>query len=220
MRRFVRYLLNKTYKPVLESYLSKTSSYRYKTIKLEIHPGVFHPGFFFSTKFLLEHLSHEKLKDQSVLELGAGSGLISIYAALQGALVTATDINPVAVKCIKRNIAGNSVSVEVLQSDLFGEIPVKPYKYVLLNPPFYKKNPESLSQYAWYCGENGEYFHNLFASLDQYIGKGSKVYMVVCESCDLELIKTAAKRRQFRMQCVATRSRFLEKHYIFNIESC
>jgi release factor glutamine methyltransferase len=218
MRNIVKYLVRHTYKPVLEKYLSQTRKYSYKGIRLEIPAGVFHPGFFFSTKFLLNHIRHEQFTDQSVLELGAGSGLISIYAASKGAIVTATDINPVAVSCLKKNMSDNKVSLDVLQSDLFTDIPIRPYKFILLNPPYYKKDPNSFSEYAWYCGMNGEYFHNLFASLDHYLGNGSKVFMVLCEGCDLEMIEDAAAGCDFNLECVATGSRFLEKHYIYHIQ--
>ena len=219
MRKIVKYLVSHTYKPVLENYLSKTRSYSYKGISLEIPAGVFHPRFFYSTKFLLNHIMHEQLTQQSVLELGAGSGLISIYAAFNGATVTATDINPVAVNCLKKNMADNNVNLEVLQSDLFADIPIKPYKFILLNPPYYKRDPESYSQFAWYCGKNGEYFHKLFAELEHYLDDCTKVYMVLCEGCDLAMIKNAAANKQFSLNCVATGSRFMEKHYIFKIQS-
>jgi release factor glutamine methyltransferase len=42
------------------------------------------------------------LKNKHVLELGAGSGLIAIKAAKEGALVTATDINPVAIEYLHK----------------------------------------------------------------------------------------------------------------------
>jgi release factor glutamine methyltransferase len=218
MRSLVKYLVGHTYKPILERYLSRTTNYEYKGIRLEIPAGVFHPRFFLSTKFLLNHIRNEKFSNESVLELGAGSGLISIYAASRGGIVTATDINPVAVSCLRKNMDKNKVRLEVLESDLFTDIPVKPYRFILLNPPYYKKDPVSFSEHAWYCGENGEYFHRLFKSLDQFLNKSSKVFMVLCEGCDLEMIQNAAAGRHFNLECVATSSRFLEKHYIYNIQ--
>ena len=75
--------------PILSSvyniYSAKERSYSYKGIKLKVFPGVFHPGLFFSTKILLEYLSKLDLKNKTVLELGAGSGLISVYCAKQNA---------------------------------------------------------------------------------------------------------------------------------------
>ena len=96
-------MLKKHTKPLLVKYLSATKCYQYKGIKLIIPPEVFHPGFFFSTKLLLQYINQFSLQQKTFLELGAGSGLIAIYAAKKNAMVTATDINPVAVEYLKKN---------------------------------------------------------------------------------------------------------------------
>ena len=97
MRKLVKYIAAKTYRPLLVRYLSKTRRYSYKGISLEVPPGVFHPGFFFSTRFLLKYVEEFKFRNREVLELGCGTGLLGIYAASRGAYVTAIDINPAAI---------------------------------------------------------------------------------------------------------------------------
>jgi len=77
-------------------------------------PGVFHPGLFFSTKLLIEYISEYDLNDKNILELGAGSGLISVYCAKLKANVTASDINPIAVENINQNAKLNSVNIKVV----------------------------------------------------------------------------------------------------------
>ena len=81
----MKYVVGHTYKPLLEKYLSRKRTYRYNGFRLEIPPEVFHPGFFFSTRFLMRHLAQFRLQNKSFLELGAGSGLIAIHAAKEGA---------------------------------------------------------------------------------------------------------------------------------------
>ena len=61
MRKVFKYIIGKTYRPLLVKYLSKTRVYRYKDIVLEIPPEVFHPRFFFSTKLLLAYVSRMNL---------------------------------------------------------------------------------------------------------------------------------------------------------------
>src|SRR5262249_10262007 len=145
----------------LQRYLSKSRRYRYKGIDLTIEPGVFHPGFFYSTKYLLGHLSRFDLQSKSVLELGCGSGLIAIYAAQQGAVVTASDINKTAVRALDRNARRNKADVSVIHSDLFKNIPPSPFDFIVINPPYYKGQPKTEGQHAWYGGENCEYFSEL-----------------------------------------------------------
>jgi len=217
MRSFVKYIVARTYKPLLVKYLSSTRTYSWKGITLEIPPQVFHPGFFKSTKILLHYIRHKNFKGNSVLELGAGSGLISIYAAKKGADVTATDINPVAINFLKINAVQNNVDLNIIHSDIFNSIPVCLFDTIILNPPYYKKQPRSNADYAWYCGENGEYFQYLFRHLKKYIHEKTEVLMVLCDGCDQQMIKDFAHENDFDLQCVLQRNSIIEKNYIFKI---
>lgn len=191
--------------------------YSYGTIRLEIPPQVFHPGFFFSTRLLLQYISALSLQGQRFLELGAGSGLISIQAAKKGAMVTATDINPVAIECLQRNCNQNEVNPEIILSDLFTNMPEQSFDIIAINPPYYKKQPQTMADHAWYCGENGEYFEQLFAKLEKYIHKNSIVLMVLSEECDFHMISEIASGHNFSMQKKITKRSAWEKLYIYQI---
>ena len=54
----------------------------------------------------------------SVLEIGCGSGIISMHLAQRGNVVTAIDINPKAVEATKFNSKENDLEIEVLEGDL------------------------------------------------------------------------------------------------------
>jgi release factor glutamine methyltransferase len=217
MRSLVKYIVARTYKPLLVKYLSKTRTYSWKGITLEIPPEVFHPGFFTSTKILLHYIKHKSFKQNSVLELGAGSGLISIYTAKKGADVTATDINTVAINFLKKNAKRNNVDLIILHSDIFNSIPVCLFDTIIINPPYYKKQPRSNAEYAWYCGENGEYFQKLFNHLKNYVHGKTEMLMVLCDGCDLQMIKDLAHENSFDLQSVFQRNTVIEKNYIFKI---
>jgi release factor glutamine methyltransferase len=217
MRRVVKYIVGKTYKPLLEKYLAKTRIYHYGYIILEIPPEVFHPRFFFSTKLLLSYLSGMELEGKSFLELGAGSGLISVYATKQRANVTATDINPIAVKTLVKNRLLNKVSFEIIQSDLFDEVGNRQFDIIAINPPYYRKKPSSPADYAWYCGEEGEYFDRLFQSLKDHVNSNSFVAMVLCDGCDLEMIRSLAKRNKVVMRPVYRKKNLLEENVIYQL---
>ena len=219
MKLLLKHIVARTYKPLLAKYLSKTRMYSYGNIRLEIPPQVFHPGFFFSTRLLLRYISALPLQGQRFLELGAGSGLISIYAAKNGAEVTATDINPVAVECLRRNCDQNKVKPEIILSDLFADIPGHSFDIIAINPPYYKKQPQTMADHAWYCGENGEYFEQSFAKLGKYIHKTSIVLMVLSEECDIDMISEIASSHNFYMQKKITKKSVWEHLYIYQIIS-
>ena len=213
----MKYFVAKTYRPLLVRYLSKTRTYIYKGIVLSIPQQVFHPGFFFSTKLLLKYIGGLSFKQKTLLELGAGSGLIAFFAAKQQANVTATDINPVAVEYLELNRQMNDVDIDIIYSDMFEQIPVQSFDIIAINPPYYKKKPMSPAEYAWCCGEHGEYFQKLFSGLADYTHASSMVLMILCDGCDIEMIQSIARARGFNMQCVFRKKNLLENNFIFKI---
>ena len=217
MNTILRHIVARTYKPILVKYLSKTRVYRYENISIDIAPQVFHPGFFFSTQLLLQYISKLPLNEKKFLELGCGSGLISIVAAKKGAKVTATDINPVAVEFLKKNCDQNRVNLQVIQSDLFQNIPQQPFDIIAINPPYYKKRPVTNADYAWFCGENGEYFSALFDTLADHIHKDTEILMVLFDGCDMPMITWFAATNGFVLNCVHSKQNVLEKNHIFKI---
>jgi len=219
LKSLTKYITSKTLQPAVKKYLSKTRNYRYKNISLTIPPDVFHPGFFFSTKILLRYILSLQLNEKKFLELGAGSGLISFVAAQNNAVVTATDINTVAIEYLKINSDKNHLPVQIILSDLFDEIPEEQFDIIAINPPYYKKDPQTQADLAWYCGENGEYFKKLFSNLAAYIKPSTEVFMIICDGCDIKMIHDYAAQNNFLLNCVHTESNLIELNYIYKIEN-
>jgi release factor glutamine methyltransferase len=219
MRRIVRSLATIFYKPLLVKWLSKERAYSYQGTRLKIHPQVFHPGFFFSTKLLLQNLAGLSLQDKKLLELGAGSGLISINASKAGAKVTATDINPIAIDYLRQNMQSNGVAFTLIFSDLFNMIPQQCFDIIAINPPYYFQAPANFAQHAWYCGKNGEYFHGLFKNLSNYIDQKTVILMVLCEGSNRSAIQSIGKEYGFGFECVQTAQNLIERNYIYQIHT-
>lgn len=217
MNTVLKNIVARTYKPLLVKYLSKTRVYRYKDIRLDIAPQVFHPGFFFSTQLLLQYINTLQLDKKDFLELGCGSGLIAIAAAKKGAVVTATDINTIAVEALKKNTAKNNVAIKIIASDLFINIPPQQFDIIAINPPYYKKQPVTAADHAWYCGEDGEYFSSLFKTLGNYIHNNSQILMALFNGCDMDMINTFAAKNNFVLTCVHRKKNMLEENFIFKI---
>lgn len=97
---------------------------RYEDKPFIVYPNVFSPKFFPDTYFFADHLTITP--GETFLEIGSGTGLISIMAALRGAQqVTAVDINPEAVKNTTDNIFRHDLKqyFKVYLGDLFDPIP-------------------------------------------------------------------------------------------------
>lgn len=216
MRGLVKGILHRTWKPYVQWYLKSPRTYRWGDIRIIVQPEVFHPGFFFSTALLLRYLGRIPLHEKKVIEVGSGSGLISLYCAKKGADVCACDINPVAVENTKSNAASNNRNFPVYLSNLFADIPSTTFDYILVNPPYYKKQPKTIAEYAWYCGENLEYFDSLFNQASAFAGENSEMLMVLSDECDINGIKQTASRHGW--SCIQRMEKLVrwEKNYILS----
>ncbi|MCT2543359.1 MULTISPECIES: methyltransferase [Streptomyces] len=104
----------------------------------DLVPDVFAPVYDLSTALFTAWLPLARGTD--LLEVGCGTGVTSVMAALRGCpRVTALDINPAAVRNTARNVRRHAVDdrVRVLESDLFARLPADDrYDVVYWNSSF------------------------------------------------------------------------------------
>ena len=172
----------------------------------------------------MRFLNAMDLKGKNVLELGAGTGLIALFAASHGAKVLASDINPIAIKNIQENleqnkelIQMNSGELRTIQSDLFKNIEKQTFDLILINPPFYRGDVNSQADYAWYAGKELYFFSELFSTLNNYVQETSEVFMVLSDDAEINNINNLARRNQIELHCVKQVKNFLESNYIFKL---
>ncbi|NOQ71743.1 MAG: methyltransferase [Crocinitomix sp.] len=217
MRRIPAKIISPALQIYVKHYFKKPRPYRYKGIKGIVHPGVFFPQFTISTKMLLQFLEVKELKGQQFLELGCGTGLVSVMAAQRGANVTASDINPAAIENAKDNAKRNAVKIQTILSDLFTEIPTQIFDTVIINPPYYPKDPKNRAEEAWFCGSAFEYFEKLFPALPQYFNADSEVFMILSEDCEFERIKAIAAKSQLTFSTVLQKKKWGEVSFIYRL---
>lgn len=87
----------------------------------------------------------------SILDMGTGSGGIAVAFALafRKASLIASDFYPEALKVARENTHRHQLTerVEVIESDLFCEIPKQPFDWILCNPPYVSEDfKEVMSQ--------------------------------------------------------------------------
>lgn len=77
-------------------------------------------------------------RSRATLDLGTGSGILSLGAAGHSDAVVATDLNPRAVTCARFNVSLNGVdNIEVLAGDCFAPVLDRRFDLILSNPPFF-----------------------------------------------------------------------------------
>ena len=216
-------LTNTFLKPYLTWYLKKERTDTVRGFSLLIRPTVFHPKYFFSSTFLFDFVSTLNLSGKQFLELGCGSGLISLLAYRKKALVTTTDINKAAVECtainFTKNLANKTNYFSVLKSDLFKEIPLTQFDVIVINPPYFFEEISTDEQLAWNCGINGEYFEQLFSGLVQYSHAETQSYMVLADNCEIEKIKNIAKSHLLELDLIVQKKIKWENNFIFKINA-
>lgn len=202
---------------VYKVYSSKERSYNFEGMKIKIFPGVFHPGFFFSTKFLISQLKNYELKNKNILELGAGSGMISVFCAKNFAVVTASDISKTAIENIIANAKLNNCNITAIHSDLFDLIPNQIFHFIIINPPYFPKDASTESELAWFCGSDFQYYKKLFRQLPNYLFPETIVLMVLSEDCNIETIEEIAKKNNIEMKLKESRKFIGEENFIFQL---
>lgn len=216
MRQIIKKITHPFLKRVTQLWFSKPRKYTYKNIEVLVHPEVFPPHYTISTKILLDFIDAMDLKEKTFLELGCGSGIISLFAASKEAKVTATDINTKAIEYLKKASVKNNIPISILYSDLFLNLKNKSFDYIFINPPYYPKLPKNQKEKAWFCGENFEYFEKLFQQLSLRKQKET-MYMILSEDCNLNKIASIAKKYNKSLKEILKHKKYQEINYIFKI---
>jgi release factor glutamine methyltransferase len=102
-------------------------------VTFNVPPPVYRPSD--DSLLMIEALTRLPLREKKVLDLGTGSGILGLYCAIQGAQVTASDIDELAVKETGRNAETLGVRLKLLVSDLFSNVPGR-FDLILFNPPY------------------------------------------------------------------------------------
>ncbi len=124
---------------------------------------------------------------EKVLEIGSGSGIVSIHCALEGAAVTAVDINPEAVSLTERNAGacGLSEGVKAVQGDLFSPVGAEKFDVIIFNPPYLISGSGSEVrgepiEAAWNGGEKGrEVIERFLKEAGEHLSQKGRIYLLL-----------------------------------------
>lgn len=173
-------------------------------------PGVFSPADTCSTAAQLALLRFEP--EQTFLEIGCGTGVIAISAALAGCRrVVAADVNPAAVANAAANAAllGVDATVEPVHSDLFAGLPTDSEFDVIYwhsnnawAPPDLDVNFHELA----YVDPGYTTHRRFLATAPEYLAPGGRILVGVSSRADRTTLDELARDNGLRFRSVASTS--------------
>lgn len=139
---------------------------------------VFPADKFEDTEFFTKNLNIRE--DDEFLEIGVGSGITSIIAALKGAKVLGIDINSDAVKNAKANAILHKVehSTSFIESDLFENVGDKTFDVIYWNVPFCFVDVDNLSVLEKSVFDfHYNSIHKFINEAGKYLKRNGKIYI-------------------------------------------
>jgi len=125
---------------------------------------------------------------ERVLEIGCGSGVVSIHCAMNGCTVTAGDINPKAVELTRRNAEANGVGIRVTETDVYSDIEGR-FDTILFNLPYLPVDEEGLLARSWSGGPDGlGPLPDLLSGAPDHLNAGGRVVVVISSLMDTQAL--------------------------------
>lgn len=157
-------------------------------------------------------------KGEKVLEIGCGSGVVSIHCALNGAEVVCGDINPRAVGLTKKNAKANGVDLTVTVTDVYSSVNGK-FDTILFNLPYL---PAEEDEYdgelvkSWAGGPDGiGPLPELLAHAPEHLTEHGRVVIVVSSLTDRGKLEKLLENRE--VVCLGELPLFFEKLKVLQI---
>jgi release factor glutamine methyltransferase len=177
------------------------------------HPQVYEPA---EDSFLLAENLKLNRRDE-VLEIGTGTGIITIIAARKVARVVATDINPWAIQCATKNLIANSAfNVELREGNLFEPVQDEKFDLILFNTPYLPTEEDEIMDddlnAAWDGGFAGrEVIEKFLDGLCGHIREGGRVQLVQSSLSDVEKTIQRLEDMGFQASVTAREKCFFEE---------
>lgn len=184
------------------------NSFHYKSLLIETHSEVYDPAE--DTYLLLDAIDIKK--NDSVLEIGTGCGIIALECARIGANVICTDINPIAVELVKKNYMMNQSllngNFDIRLGDLFSPLlSSETFDVIIFNPPYLPiKKDEHVG--GWYdVALNGGKFgldvtKRFIEGLSKFLKKNGKAYFIFSSLSDKKKLEQIIKKNKLDSEII------------------
>ncbi len=179
---------------------------------------VFNPKEYISSEIFTDFIdSLTDLSGKYVLDMGCGSGTVSVFAASKGADCFAVDINPMGVKAAVQNALRNGFSANVhgIESNLFQKMDAaKKFDRMFFNPPYFKGIAKNNFELAFKGGENYEVIRSFIKDSKSFLKESGLVYFIVSSDMDIKLLEQMFREQGFEFNIERKIEKLFETFYI------
>lgn len=171
---------------------------------LILTPGVFNP--LLGEGSILMRDCKKYLYGNNVLEIGTGSGALSILSSEKSKSIIATDISPLAVECAKKNVKRLNLEnkIEVRQGDLFEPVKGEIFDKIILNPPFIEGKANSFIENSYY-DSNYETLTSFFNNVRNYLTEEGNIILCFGSVGDINYLNWLITANHFNVQFIENR---------------
>lgn len=182
---------------------------KYAGVSIEHCEKVYRPSE--DTFLILDNL----IPGNNVLEVGCGSGIISVYCAKLGRNVTCCDVSPNARDCTEKNAIRNHVELEIVDSQLFGNISGT-YDTIIFNPPYLPTEDRYEESEQWNGGREGfDSIRPFFKSAADFLEDHGSIYIIMSSLTDIDSLMGEFTDYVFKEK--ARQSFFFETIFLYQV---
>lgn len=151
-------------------------------MKITVNPGVYQTSG--DSELMAE--SVEITEDQNFLEIGCGTGVISIALAKHASQGVGVDINEKAVENSKYNAEAQGISnINFFKSDVFENVEGK-FDVIICNPPYTKHEvKDNIDRMFW--DPEDEMKQKFFREVGGYLKPNGKIYFGWADFADIDV---------------------------------
>jgi release factor glutamine methyltransferase len=197
---------------------NKKLKYQYNKYKLELPNSCYIPSE--DTFLLLETLQKNIKKYNSALEIGVGSGVISLYLYDFVKNIDCCDINREVVEYLKNIKKENNLKINIYESYLFKELKKK-YDLIVFNPPYVPSEKVDVNDVFSLATDGGvdgvEIINEFIENVYDWLKDNGDCFLLVSSLNNIKNIKNKCLKNKLNVKIINTKKLFFEELYILQI---
>ncbi len=164
-------MAKKKFKVIIEIYSQGWKmKFFHQDITVESCDGVYFPRE--DSEMFADFIEELDLVGKRALDVGCGTGILSVVMAKKGAHVVSTDINERAVECTLKNAKTNGIAVNAVLTDVFDGL--GSFDVIVFNSPYLPPGDEN--DIMW---TNEHAIEKFLTGVGEHLKKGGRAYILV-----------------------------------------